>query len=332
MAMDWRKSRGFTLVELMIALVIGLLMAGAVVTVFVESRHSFNQEDMIQRMQDDARQAMRELVRDVSMAGFWADLVLPGSIVADGSLAVAIDCGPGGIPNWIYAPVLPGTDQSLAVTGVDNATGATANAAFSCINPAEIVPGTDVIAIKRVAGAEAPVPIAAGRVYLRTNGTLGLMYLEPENAPPAVTIPLPFTEWEYRPSIYYIRNFGIQAGDGVPTLCRKLLQWQAVPTMRTECIAQGIENLQIEYGLDTSGNGEPNVYISDPTLAELQMAVTARINILARSAEADLRYLNDKTYSISNTADYTPADNFYRRAFSVTVGLHNPHSLRVLRN
>jgi hypothetical protein len=45
--------------------------------------------------------------------------------------------------------------------------------------------------------------------------------------------------------------------------------------MLTECIATGIENLQIEYGIDTSGNGNPNTYMSAPTLADLQNVVSA---------------------------------------------------------
>jgi type IV pilus assembly protein PilW len=331
--MERLKENGFTLVELMIAMVIGLIMTGVVVAVFVDNRHSFNQGENIQRMQDDARQAIRELANDLSMAGFWADLLLPTSITVDASLAVATDCGPAGTPNWIYQAVSPGTDQSIAIGGVDNATGAAANAAFSCITAGEIEPGTDIVSIKRLAGAEVdPADIEAGHVYLRTNGTLALLYLEPGAAPPAVVVPAPFREWEYRPSIYYIRNFALTAGDGVPTLCRKVLRWQGTtPTMATECIAQGVENLQVEYGLDTDGDGDPNAYVSSPTLAQLQMAVSARIDLLTRSAEDDIRYDNDKTYSISNAPDYTPDDNFYRRVYSITVGLHNLKSLRVLR-
>lgn len=324
------KSRGFTLVELMIAMVLGLLLGGAIVTIFVENRRSFDRDESLMRMQDDARQAVRELVNDLSMAGYWSDLVLPTSIVTDGSLAVATDCGPGAIVNWIYQPVTPGTNVSQALTAVDNATGGTANASFSCIAAGEVLPGTDVIAIKRLAGARTAV-VAANTAYLRTNGTLGLLYREPAGAP-AISIPVPFSEWEYRPSIYYVRNFAVVAGDGIPTLCRKVLQFGGVPTMVTECLAQGIEDLQLEYGLDTSGDGEPNAYVTNPTLAELQTAVTARIFVLARSADDDMRYTNDKAYQLSNAPAYLPADNFYRRVYSVTVGLKNVASLRRLRS
>lgn len=326
-----RAARGFTIVELMIAMTLGLVLAGAIVSIFLGTRQSFERDEKVMRMQDDARQAVRQLHKDIGMAGFWADLLLPTSISTDASLAVTVDCGPAGAANWIYQPVTPGTSESQALTSVDNATGATANGSYSCIDSTELEPGTDVIAIKRLVGSEAAA-ITNDTVYVRTNGTLGLLYREPEATPPAVSIAAPFTEWEYRPRIYYVRNYADAAGDGVPTLCRKVLEFGGTPTMNTECLARGIEDLQVEFGLDSDGDGEPNVYLAAPTLAQMQSAVAARIFVLARSAEEDAHYTNEKTYSISNAPDYTPADGYYRRVFSIHVGLSNLRSLRMLRS
>jgi type IV pilus assembly protein PilW len=321
-----RASAGFTLVELMISMVLGLLLGAAVLSIFLYSRHSFDGDEMVVRMQDDARQAVRELASDLGMAGFYADLLLPSAIVQDDSLDVGTDCGDPGVMNAIYQTV-NGAD-SLSLTVVDNASGASAAAAFSCIDAGELVAGTDVVATKRVAGATTAVPVA-NRVYLRTNGTVGLLHVEPAPTP-AVAVPVPFAEWEYRPSIYFVRNYAVVAGDGIPTLCRKVLQYDSPPTVVTECLAQGIENLQVEFGLDDDGDGEPNYYASDPTLGELQTAVSARISVLARSADRDLQYTNDKTYRIGNAPDFTPADNYYRRVFTVTVNIPNQQSLRLI--
>jgi len=327
------KARGFTIIELMIALVLGLLLSGAILTVYTENRRSFNNDENMMRMQDDARQAVRELVNDLSMAGFWSDLYMPNLVVPDGSLAVATDCGPAGVVNWIYQAVTPGTTNTQSITAVDNATAAQANASFSCIAGGEFVPGTDVVAIKRVFGSRlTAAEVVANSVYLRTNGSLGLLYLDPEDVPSAVTVPVPFSEYEYHPSIYYIRNFAVTAGDGIPTLCRKILDYSGgVPTMADECLAQGIEDLQVEFGIDTDDNGTANVYVDDPTVAQLQLAVTARVYVLARTADPDFRYTNQKTYQIGNAAAVTPADNFYRRVYSVTVGLRNVAALSKLR-
>jgi hypothetical protein len=136
-------------------------------------------------------------------------------------------------------------------------------------------------------------------------------------------------DWEYRPSIYYIRQFANNPGDGIPTLCRKVLRG-AGPSITTECLATGIENLQIEYGIDTTQNGHPNVFVPNPSLADIQNVVSARIFILARTTDIDTRYTNTKTYSISNAPDYAPGDSFHRRVFSTTVSIQNIRSLNMM--
>jgi type IV pilus assembly protein PilW len=100
--------------------------------------------------------------------------------------------------------------------------------------------------------------------------------------------------------------------------------------MTTECMATGIEDLQIEYGIDTSLDGHPNVYATAPSLTDMQNVVSARIFLLARTTDIDTRYTNDKTYSISNAPDYTPGDTFHRRVFSTNVSIQNIRSLNMM--
>ena len=324
--MNRNRQTGFSIVELMIAALISLLLGGALLSLYGQNKNSFNQNSSIARMQDDARFAMNELIRDIGMAGFFADLLVPDLVTPDNSLSLATDCGPVGQSEWMYRTVDPVSGDAISITTVDNATGVTANASHSCIDPAEIRPGTDIVAIKRVTGRTIAAP-QPGRVYLRTNGTVGMLYQDPASSPPAVAVPVPFREWEFVPSIYYIQNFTNAPGDGIPALCRKLLQAGAIPTTVTECIAPGVEDLQVEYGLDTSGDGAPNVFLADPTLADLQQVVSAKIYLLARTTEVDIRYLNDKTYTLSNAPPYQPMDNFYRRIFTSTLTIRNLKNL-----
>lgn len=322
------KQNGFSVVELMIAMLLSVTLGAAVVTVFVNNSHSFNQDENIARMQEDAGFALRELAFDISMAGHWADLHLPQAVTEDAALAIGVDCGPAGQANWMYRPVDTATGNNLSVVSIDNASSATASAAHSCFGAGEVLDGTDVVLVKRVAGAEAGA-LSAGSVYLRTNGTVGLLFRAPFPAAPTITVAPPMADWEFRPSIYFIRPFANTAGDNTPTLCRKILRG-ANPDMTTECLAQGIEDLQIEYGIDTSLNGDPNVYLPNPTPEQLQNVVTARIFLLARTTEIDTRYTNDKTYSISNSGNFTPADSFHRRVYSTSVSIPNIRSLNMM--
>jgi type IV pilus assembly protein PilW len=323
-----KKQSGFSLVELMVALLLSITLGIGVVTVFVNNSHSFNQDENVLRMQDDARHALREVAFDISMAGNYAELHLPDSVTPDALLAIGIDCGPVGETDWMYRTVEAGTGNTLSIAGIDNASNALAKAAHSCFVDGEVQDGTDIVAIRRVAGAREALP-RPGSVYLRTNGTVGLLYRAPFPAAPSIPVAIPFADYEYRPSIYYVRNFANTPGDGIPTLCRKVLRG-GVPDMMTECLATGIEDLQLEYGIDTTLDGQPNVFTPAPTLAEMQRVVSARIFILARTTDIDTRYTNDKVYSISNAPDFVPGDSFHRRVFSTNVTIQNIRSLSIM--
>jgi type IV pilus assembly protein PilW len=323
-----RRQRGVSLVELMIAMTLAMVLSAAVLTVFANNRHGYTQGENVQRMQDDARHALREITFEISMAGHYGDLLIPASVTPDGALSLTKDCGPAGSPEWMYQATQPGTNQFLSVVALDNATTASAAANFTCITAAEFRAGTDVVSIKRVAGNRAGA-LTNGQVYLRTNGTVGLLYQEPLVGAPAIPVPVPNSAWEYRPSIYYIRNYVNTPGDGIPTLCKKVLRG-ATPGMTTECLAAGIEDLQVEYGIDTTDDGFANVYMPSPTLANMQSVVSARVSLLARTTDIDTRYANDKTFSLSNAVAYTPNDSFHRRVFSTTVSIQNIRSLNAM--
>lgn len=323
-----KHQAGFSVVELMIAMLLSMSLAGAIIAVFVNNSYSFKQDENIGRMQDDARHALREIAFDLSMAGHYADLHVPSSVSYDGGLTIGQDCGPAGQANWMYRATEAGTGNSLSLMAIDNATNATAAAAHSCFIGGELQDGTDVVSIKRVAGAEANV-LSADSAYLRTNGTVGVLFSGVAPTAPPVVVAAPRADWVFRPTIYYIRQFANAPGDNIPTLCRKVLRG-AGPGMTTECLATGIENLQIEYGIDTSENGQPNVWMTGPSLAQIQSVVTARIFLIARTTEIDTRYVNSKTYSISNAPDLVPGDNFHRRVFSTSVSIQNIRSMNMM--
>lgn len=323
-----RRQRGLSLVEVMIAMVLSLILTSAVVTVFANNQRGFKQDENVRRMQDDARHALREISFELSMAGNYGDLLVPGFVTPDGGLTLTTDCGPAGAPEWMYQTAQPGTGNSLSVVALDNATSAQAAANFTCIDGGEFQSNTDVVAIKRVAGARTAAP-TNGRVYLRTNGTVGLLFQEPLAGAGAINVPAPRADWEYRPSIYYIRNYAYTPGDDIPTLCKKVLGG-VTPGMTTECLAAGIENLQLEYGIDTDSDGFANVYAPNPTIAEMQSVVSARVSLLARTTEADVGYENTNVYTLSNANPYAPADGFRRQVVSTAVTIQNIRSINTL--
>lgn len=340
---------GVTLVELMVGMAIGVLLLFGVGLLFSQNKQSFRQNEELARLQEEARFAIDELSRDLSMAGFVAEMVDLADVglqnaAFEAATGATVSCGLTAGLNWYYDFEAPGGNllESLVRIG-DNSTGGQASALFPCINAANFQPDSDLIGLKRTSGAPSgrfghPVlpnfNAPAGRVYIRENGSRAMLW---QGTPPPdddTGVAPPFHDWEYNPQIYYIRNFAVTAGDGVPTLCRIRLRNDGAggtpPPHVEECIAQGVEDMQFEFGLDTNDDGAANVYVADPVPIDLTRLVSIRIYLLMRTINFDVGYTDDRTYSLSNKAPYTPGDRFHRRIYTSTVVVRNVNNLRQL--
>ena len=107
--------RGFTLVELMIALVLGLLIVLAIGTVFNQSSDNYRQDERLSSLQDNLRFAMAQLTSDLEMTGFWSELHDPAAVdVSDPSLGISTDCGPAVGWAWDLLTALEAADNGDA--------------------------------------------------------------------------------------------------------------------------------------------------------------------------------------------------------------------------
>ena len=64
------QPKGFTLIELMIAMAVGLVLLAAVYSVFILQNKELNKQEQIAMMQDNARMAMDMMTKDIMMAGY----------------------------------------------------------------------------------------------------------------------------------------------------------------------------------------------------------------------------------------------------------------------
>lgn len=63
------RQQGLTLVELMVALVLGLIVVGGVISVLLSNQQSYRTNQALSQLQDNARTAFELLARDVRQAG-----------------------------------------------------------------------------------------------------------------------------------------------------------------------------------------------------------------------------------------------------------------------
>jgi len=146
-------------------------------------------------------------------------------------------------------------------------------------------------------------------------------------------------QYQYRTNIYFVAN-NDNANDGIPTLKRAELglagnSFSIVP------LVEGVENLQIEYGLDTGvpTTGTPAVYNANPDSYVPCAAsptncwrntVAAKINILTRNTTTTQGYVDAKVYTLGLNADGTvntvgPFNDAYKRHTNESVvKLNNP--------
>ena len=91
-----RGSAGFTLVEIMVALVISLVLLGGVIQIFLSSRSSYALQEGLGRIQENARYVMNLFNNEISMAGYSLSnpaLALdPTGGSTEGATSSASDC------------------------------------------------------------------------------------------------------------------------------------------------------------------------------------------------------------------------------------------------
>jgi type IV pilus assembly protein PilW len=90
-----RTQTGFTLVELMVAMTLGLLLTVVIGQIFVTSKEGFRTTEDLSRLQENARFAATQLGRTVRMAAFMTD-PLGNRTVIFPPAALAIDGTDGG--------------------------------------------------------------------------------------------------------------------------------------------------------------------------------------------------------------------------------------------
>ncbi len=322
------RQAGFSLIELMVAIVLGLVLMTGVINVYLDSKRNYSYEDEQARLQENGRFALNFLKRELQHVGFFGGVITGGAGAAPVALT-GTDCAPSWATN---------TDNPLEF--IDNFAGAvtTINGTnlAGCLTAGEIVAGTDIFTVKRTAGdytlrdGEFNPSLTAASTnqgYLRLKRAEDVVETEFVYLGSSGTIPSADATagsrtdyWEYQAGVFYIRNFSNTAADGIPTLCAETLR---ATGMVSSCLVEGIEDMQIELGIDTNMDGTPDQYKTTPTAADMSNVVSARIYLLVRGINTVPGYTNSKTYNLGSTAVAAKNDAFMRSVYSTTVQVRN---------
>ena len=332
-----KYQQGFSLLEVFIALAIGLVIFAGVLSVFVGMRTTTTETTSYGELQENGRFAVSLLTGDLLRQDFWGDYAGTFDLASISPVPVAPgnDCNGGGVNNASF-PLATGTfrtlwGQTITAGGLDPL------GCFPSVAGTQTKVGSDVIQLKRVVTTPFTAIEAGGsHYYLTTNTDNGVVLTNAIDASIDNA-----RSWQYQHHVYYVREEE-QGSDKVPVLMQgRLVNY----SMKFEPIIDGIEIIRFMYGVDLDDDGVVNTFISaenmtDPlwnhkggrdnaqgtnlTLSTRILAV--KIYVLARNVLPDNKYTNTKTYflgDLNNSLGITFNDNYRRLLFTSTITLHN---------
>src|SRR5437588_309338 len=312
---------GLTLVELLVAMTIGLVLIIGATQVYVDSSKAYGINETTARLQENARYALSVLEPDIRMSGYWgltnrSDGIVGQALPTDPQLplggAGASTCGVN-LPLLVGFPV-QGTNDSYAATCAAGNGGNVTSAAM---------PNADTITVRRASASTVPPATASGPLRICSTRTSGLLVTDItgsfcQGADAQIN--------NLIVNLYYVDQSSSQAG--VPSLRRKALN--AGPAFQDDEIVPGVEDLQVQYGVDLSGGfGAASEYLNagaaltnllnPPPPTTPAQIVAVRIWLLVRSDAPEAGFTDDRTYEygdrllpgttgdLTNAADSTKA-------------------------
>lgn len=333
-----RSARGLTMVELLVAIAIGMLIMTAMAVLFANNSRSRTETERASQKIENGRFALDLIRTDLQHAGFMSvfdprDLPSPTS-------ASELNICETSMTNLEKA-------MPLHVQGYDNVSGST----VECLT--DVVPGTDVLVVRRAAacvagttncealggrpGFQASSCNSADELSGPLNGrykfsTSASDFVDPNGVRDRncdTTVPTGCITgvancrapvYRYMVRIYYVAS-NDQPNDGIPTLKRAELDVNGSNlTFRTASLVQGVEDMQVEYGMDSSpaaGDGNPDIYATAQSSylnctagvatceTQWRSVVSAKVHVLSRNIDGSADHIDAKTYYMGKKSDGT---------------------------
>ncbi|WP_430230669.1 PilW family protein [Nitrosomonas communis] len=330
---------GFTLVEVMVAMTIGLLLMSGVITILTSSHQTYRVNDALARVQENARYAFHILSKDIRMAGYSgcagngvptvntlnnsADFLWRIGQALEGFEATSATGWTPALPPSGAIPSPLGGRDIIVVRGVDD-------------SPTKVTqqPGgnpPDSADLKVTAGSgfkENDIVLVtdcmASAIFQIThiNTSQGMDNLVHNTGNPTTDTPGNYTkalgkDFTKGGELVKIstRSYFIRMAEEWPALYRK------VGTNPAEEMVRGIENMQIEYGEDLDENWTVDSYRTADAVTNWGKVVSVRISLLMQSIEDSITS-QPQPYTFNGTTT-TPTDRRLRQAFTTVVTLRN---------
>ncbi|HEY2463519.1 MAG TPA: PilW family protein [Steroidobacteraceae bacterium] len=356
------RSRGFSLVELMVAITLALIVTTGVISVFIGSRSAYNATSGTAELTDGGRFALNFITTSVRGAGNMACTTAPlvQGILNPGATALttswsqalggfeAVNTGGGTAYNIAPAPVAPDGTNGDWIGGLDVAL---ANL---------VVKNNDVLVVRSTLGNAVPAYVNA----ISDGAATFTVFATPPTPPPLVNGQMAVISDCSKGVIFQITGLGGGAnptvthngGGGPPgnTLSAFPLSFpagsmvtpvdtlayyigkgadgdgalfvyssNATGTWTSNELVPDIEAMQVLYGVDTTNTQTVSNYVTADQVVDFNTVMSVKVALLAASAPVAGRPPSAVTYDLLGTTVTPPVDSRSRQIFEATIAVRN---------
>ena len=334
-----RRLGGFTLVEILIAVAIGLFLTAGLIQVYLANKQTYRFNEALARIQENGRFALQRIAADLRMAGFFG---CKGDSSATSRVdATSPDFNPS-LHDFITTPALEGEDSPSGVAGDPDAftlrggagsnlfvlghggagresdpiivkgsitrvrelIGDIANRVADIVLVSDCLAG-DIFQVTSLAANSSDSSLLgfSGPGASRTPGNVAGLALSKVYGRGALLYPLRVVRYQVPPG-----TEGLYRAENDATIGDELIE--------------GVENLQLTYGEDTDGDGSANRYVSASAVTDWGLVVSARVGLLLHSMEGGLTSDPPQGFDVNGVADSCPSGKICQ-LLSTTVTLRN---------
>jgi len=295
------RQRGVSIVELMVAMTLGLFLLAALVQILLNGKQAFGSANYLSRLQENGRIASNLIISDLKRAGYMGGNSNITDISGSEGQVTPDDTCDTANNTW-------GRMISEPVFGLNET-----SAGYGCIPAGTYLRG-DVVTMRYASPWIAQPPFNANQLYLRSSLFEGRIFKGSDEATNTV-LDTPQSVRELISYSYFIGDSTRTCnGDVVPSLFRVRLDDTGQPSLAEELLP-GVENLQVQYGV----NGQ---YLDADAVGTWADVDTVRLWLLVRSECGESGFVDGKTYNLGDQV-YVPNDDFRRQLYSSVVMIRN---------
>jgi type IV pilus assembly protein PilW len=303
-----KQQSGFSMVELLIAVALGIILSWAILDVTLNSSRTARELELTSEMVENGRYLTKLLSSELQLAGFYGRLedYVDDTVTAQPDACVLSSTS---LRNGMNYPIF-GWDGVAA--------------GDTTCNTDVLLTGTDVLLIRRAdtTSVNTTAGLDDNKHYLQETVTAAVLdtgansdnfiLLEKDDATVAAIR-------EYHQDIYFVDTDNV---------FNRLSLINGAYTV--EPLVEGVDDFQLVYGIDRSGDGIANAdganaaFVELPaSAAEWEDVVSVKVFLLLSSTSNAPGLADGKTYSYADKAGITFSDSKKRRLFSAVARLTN---------